>query len=279
MHETLQTPVQDQAPAAPWSSIAEPTPEQTARATEWATTAADMAFEAASDEAKIKKLLTKAEGSVPAAFTSVQHARKASQTAHEAELHIRAALKKIRRLAHDAAFDAERKVLGSIVKKAHDKEKKAAEERAKKLKSKLEDKAKQAAADAMEPYDDAMKRAAATAAEYAKRGGDLTSQSAALQMQAQLILGEANQWQSIGELAKAQGMMVQSRKMMELAASLNGQANTFYNTAKSITDTLPKYTAEASAAAYNAEVMFNPNAEPPPPPLVLFQTVGQTDAQ
>jgi hypothetical protein len=58
---------------------------------------------------------------------------------------------------------------------------------------------------------------------------------------------------------------------MDVALSLNAQAAGAYNTANKIAGQLGVYAGQAAMAAFHAQVMYDPKAVPPPPPLVLAQ--------
>eukprot|EP00397_Hematodinium_sp_SG-2012_P046135 GEMP01052025.1.p1 GENE.GEMP01052025.1~~GEMP01052025.1.p1 ORF type:complete len:203 (+),score=69.27 GEMP01052025.1:557-1165(+) len=199
---------------------------------------------------------------------SLNQAADAAKQAYKAERLTEELRDEVREAAHRAAEDVMRETIEAVKNEERARAKKKAEAEAEKLKTKMLEEAPKAAAEAMKPYNDALGRAAATAGEYSKRGDGLSGQSVSLQFEAQMLIGQANQWQSVGETAKAQKLMQQAHQLMDMALGLSGQANSMYNTGKKIMGTLGGYANEAAQAAYHAEVMMNPDAPPPPPPLV-----------
>jgi hypothetical protein len=218
---------------------------------------------------EIDKMVETANNAVPKAMEAAERAKQAALKASAEEANVRLLLKNVRKIARGAAQGMVPGLIEKLKKKAREKAKEEAQKEAKATEKKMKKDAKEAGAKAMVPYNEALSRAAATAAEYAKRGDAMTAQSASIQMDATMAQQQANQWLQLGDTAKAQGLMQQSRQMMNIATGLNAQAGAFYNNAQSIMGTLPAYTNEAGMAAYHAEVMLNPDAPPPPPPLVF----------
>lgn len=258
-------------PMTPWESVKEPSPDLSAKLTEWAQDANSSAAAAEDDASKVEDMAEKAGNQMAAAMATVEKAREAAEDAHQDELKVRAMRDNALFLAREAAFTMIKPTVKTVMKEARKKAKKVAVEKGKKLKQSMLKQVPEASAKAMQPYKDAMNRAAAMATDYSNSGNDLTSQSASLQMQAQVAGGSANQYIAVGDVPKGQKLMQQSQMLMKLATGLNSQASKFFNTAESITGTLGAYAKEAEAAAYHATLMLNPDAPPPPPPLVLAQ--------
>merc|ERR1740130_872530 len=91
-------------------------------------------------------------------------------------------------------------------------------------------------------------------------------------MNAGLAQGQANAYVTVGDMSEAQRLLQQSRGEMNAALGLNAQATGMYDTANKITAQLPAYAGQAAMAAYHAQVMYDPDAQPPAPALVLAQT-------
>merc|ERR1719160_194091 len=158
--------------------------------------------------------------------------------------------------AGQAAASVRESTVKELVKAAHD----TAEVEAKKAAAKLEADMKKQIPDAkkaaMKPWEDVMARAAAVAGEYVKAGDGLSGASLGSQLQAQQMLGSA------------QNYMRDAHNLLGLAKGMTDSANGMYGQAASIVSTLPGYMGVTAQAAYHAEVMLNPDAPPPPPPII-----------
>jgi len=251
-----------------WASIDAEAQDQSAKVAEWAEATAKSAKNTEFDAISVEKIANKAEASVPAAIAKAELAKEASLKAYQDEEGVRKVRDTVLDLARDTAFEVIPEVLGEMKEQDRAEAKTEALSKAKILKGKMLDEAPKAAAAAAKPYEDAMKRAAATAAAWSTRGDGLSGQSSSMQMQSQLSLQQANSFASVGNQAEAQKMMQQAQLQMNMAMGLNAQATKFYATAKSIMDTLGGYMGEAAAAAYHAQVMLDPDAPPPSPPIV-----------
>jgi hypothetical protein len=254
--------------AKPWASVGDPAADQSAKISEWAASAQDEADAAAKDSKEVEKLAAKAAASVPAAFKMVEEAKAAAMKAHENEEQVRAVLDTTKKLVFDEAMEVVPDEIKVLKEAAHKKAKADAIKQGKKTKAEMLAKVPAAKKAAEEPYLKAMSSAGAMAAEYAKRGDTLSGQSATMQMNAQLTMGSANTYLGLGDMPLAQKLMQQSRMEMDLAVGLGGAAGDNYDKANSIMGTLGAYAAEGVSAAYHAEVMLNPDAPPPPAPLV-----------
>lgn len=230
--------------------------------------AKDELAKALAAEKSVKETMEKNRAVIPQMLASVAEAADAAKSAYAAQK----VTEKIRDEVVEATRQEAEDVLQDTIKeereKAHAKAKKEAKEKAEKLYKQMQEQAPKAAVAAMKPYNDALGRAAGISGQYQKRGDELGLESVGLQMKASMLLNESNQWMSLGEVPKAQQLLREAHATMDLAASLSGQANTMYNTGKSIVDTLGGYAAEAGQAAYHAEIMLNPDAPPPQPSLV-----------
>lgn len=252
---------------SPWISIAPPAPDQSATLTQWADSAKTAADKAVADAKKIQGLATTAAGALPAAIKAVADAKRAALEAHMAEKAIRLIRDRTINEARQEAFSAVPKVIESMKKDARDIAAKEAAKKRKEIEDKMKAEIPDARAKAAAPYTDAMSRAGAMAAEYQKRAGELASASSSAQMNAVLKQGESNGWVATGDQTKAATAIQESRQLMNLALSMNSQATSYYGTAQSIMGSLGGYVGESMAAAYNAEILLNPDA-PNPPPLV-----------
>lgn len=262
---------EEAAKADPWSSVAPPNPKQSAKVAEWAAKAESMAAKAAKDSKSVAKMATFASGSLPGAFATVEDAKASALLAVQDEKRVQTILETTRELVFGVAMEVVPETLKKMKEEARKTAKKEALKIGKAEKERMLAAVEPAAAAAAEPYKVAMNRAAAMAAEYAKRGDNLVGQATALQMDAQLVMGSAQQYLALGDMGLAQKLMQQGRMQMDLAVKINGAANGNYNQMAAIEKTLPAYMGEGAAASYHASVMLNPDLPPPPPPLVLIQ--------
>lgn len=235
------------------------------------------ADEASSEAQKVKELAEKTGGSMAGVIAKVGQAKAAMEATLSMEKKIRKLRDMLWQKAQRAALDEVPKVLKKIEEKADKKAEAEAKKQAVIFEKKMKAKAKVESAKAAKVYMDVMAGAGKTAADYAKIGDSLIGQSATLQMNAGLAQGSANQYITIGDLGEAQKLMQQSRGDMNMALALNGAATGAYNTANKITGQLGVYAGQAGMAAYHAQVMYDPDAVAPPPPLVLAQQ-GQRHA-
>lgn len=254
--------------AAPWSSTKDPAPEVGTRAALEAKAAAGYRSRAEAAAKKAKEIEDNNQKVTPALLSSVEASTEAARHALEGQKVLEDLKEQAIKVARMAARDEIAGTLKALRKAAHDKAKVEGEKKAKILQAKMLAEAPKAGKAAMAPYNAALGRAAATAGEYTKRADGLSGASVGLQMQSGLLLGEANQLTSLGEVAKAQAKMQEAHATMNLALALSGQAGGFYNAAKSIMGTLGAYAAEGVAADYHAQFMLNPDLPPPPPPMV-----------
>lgn len=260
--------VKTAAASPPWLSVSKAAQETNAAVVGYAKEAEQAAATARAAFLKINEVATAAGGGLAAATKAAAEAQKAAEAADQAEARVRAILEGMRRKANEAAMSA---VSGTMAKMRAEYEKKAKEEAYKKageMDRQMKEEAPHAGDAARKPWDDAMMRAAETAADYLKAGDALAMESRELQVTAQRAQTQAGQYMRLGYVKKAQELAVQGRTEMNQAIALNAEANADYGKLSDITKTLPFYPDAAAAAAYRAEVMVNPNAMPPPPPLV-----------
>jgi len=252
-------------PAAGWESVSDPIPEYVARFMEWAEDAKKKAEESAEDVKAINKLADKSADALPLAINSANQAAQAAQDAHDAEGKVAYMLGEMRKEAKKEALALVPEVLKEMQGAARAQAKSEGQAKAAALKSEMMGQVATAGADAMKPYHEAMNRAAATSATYGSAGDAAVGQSLALQMQAQALQDQARMWNIHGDTSKAQKLMQQSRKLMNVAGSLNSAANGYYGTMMSVGGTLGAYEVQAGQAAWHAERMLNPDALPPAP--------------
>lgn len=135
----------------------------------------------------------------------------------------------------------------------------------------MKDKARTEGAKAAKVYTDFLDAAGKSAAEYTKNGDTLLRQSASMQQNAGMAQGNAGVYIRSGYMHEAQKLMQQSRFDMNAALRLNDQATKDYDKAWKITKNYGAYADEAAMAAFHAQSMYDPDAQPPPPRLVLAQ--------
>jgi tetratricopeptide (TPR) repeat protein len=256
---------------APWSSLADPIPEQVARITDVAKDAARLAAVAAEDAKIVRVLSKKATLSAGTALAAVEDARQAARQAHQAELKVRKLRDQVRREARREAFNMLPSLLKKIIKKTHDREKKRTMVTVSSMSTGGKAEVAEAAQNAMQPYQKALQNAANTANIYQERAEEAVKAASSYQMDAEVLMRQANQFQQLGNLPKVQSSLKQAHRLMNMAQGLQKRADDFFRTQQQIEDTLPRYTRDAQAAAYHAELLLDPNVPPPPPPLVLIQ--------
>lgn len=258
----------DAASVAPWSSIASPAEENSAYIVQLEQEGHVSAEEAAKDGAEVKGEVVKAAGLLIEAIASSSHAKEAAEKAHEVEATVRGFRDRVVKEARVEAIASIPAILGEMKQKEQAKADVEFEQKRALARTDMLRASREAGVRAMRPYQDAQKRAAASAWDYATRGDERATQSIQFQQLARMYEAQANQWAKVGDQKQAQKYLLQSRVIMNQALDLNSQANADYNTASSVMDTLPQYGTQASAAAWHAQVMVDPDAPPPPEPLV-----------
>lgn len=254
--------------AKPWESISAPISEQVAKVVEWVDVAKKSAGLAGAEAKKVKELAGKASGTMGGVIAHVGQTKVALDSVLGMEKRIRQLRDVLWQRAQKAAKQEVPKIMKEIRAAADKKAEAAAKKKAIVFEKAMKKKAKVESAKAAKVYTDVMAGAGKTAADYAKVGDSLIGQSATLQMNAGLAQGSANQYITIGDMPEAQKLMQQSRSDMNMALSLNGAATGMYDKANKITGQLGAYAGQAAMAAFHAQVMYDPKAVPPPPPLV-----------
>lgn len=239
-----------------------------AEAEEIGQSAAELSREGVSRSDQTSAIEAKNRGKIGAVQAMVSDVKSVAVMAHDMELSSNDLLKGTEDAADQAAEMTVNEAIKTAVKKAQDEAYKVAKKIADERKAAQGPAGKAAAAAAAKPYMDAMGRAAAAAGAWQAAGDGAAGVAFNLQAGAQLKFGAANQYQQLGDTAKAQATLQEAHMMMDTATSLTGAANGQYNTATGIMGTLGGYAQQAAQAAYHAEVMKNPDAPPPPAPLV-----------
>jgi len=259
------------SPKPQWASVGEPMQEQVAKVAEWVDEAKQASGQAGADAQKVAEDAAKASGSMANVLAKVGSAKAAMNQAIRDEGKITALRDRVWQKAKAAAMGEIPKILPKLREQSKKKAEKKAKEKALLFGKQMKRKAKVESAKASEVYTDLMAGAGNSAADYAKLGDTLISQSAAIQMNAGMAQNQAGQYISIGDMGEAQKLLQQSRSQMNAALGLNSQAVGMYDKSNKITAQLPTYAGQAAMAAYHAQVMYDPEAQPPPPPLVLTQ--------
>jgi len=259
------------SPKPQWASVGEPMQEQVAKVAEWVDEAKQASGQAGADAQKVAEDAAKASGSMANVLAKVGSAKAAMNQAIRDEGKITALRDRVWQKAKAAAMGEIPKILPKLREQSKKKAEKKAKEKALLFGKQMKRKAKVESAKASEVYTDLMAGAGNSAADYAKLGDTLISQSAAMQMNAGMAQNQAGQYISIGDMGEAQKLLQQSRSQMNAALGLNSQAVGMYDQSNKITAQLPTYAGQAAMAAYHAQVMYDPEAQPPPPPLVLTQ--------
>jgi len=259
------------SPKPQWASVGEPMQEQVAKVAEWVDEAKQASGQAGADAQKVAEDAAKASGSMANVLAKVGPAKAAMNQAIRDEGKITALRDRVWQKAKAAAMGEIPKILPKLREQSKKKAEKKAKEKALLFGKQMKRKAKVESAKASEVYTDLMAGAGNSAADYAKLGDTLISQSASMQMNAGMAQNQAGQYISIGDMGEAQKLLQQSRSQMNAALGLNSQAAGMYDQSSKITAQLPTYAGQAAMAAYHAQVMYDPEAQPPPPPLVLTQ--------
>lgn len=240
-------------------------------ATEWTDEAKQSASKAGTEAQKVKDVATKASTGMTSVLARVGSAKAAMDQAIHNERKISALRDQMWQKAKTAAMEEVSKILPKLREKSRKKAEKAAKAKAVIFEKRMKKKAKVESEKAAKVYTDVAMGAGKSAADYAKLGDSLISQMASMQMNAGMAQNQANQFIRAGNMAEAQKLMQQSRSDMNAAMGLNAQATGMYSQANKITAQLPTYAGQAAMAAYHAQVMYDPEAVAPPPPLVLAQ--------
>lgn len=260
------------APArAPWASVGEPIQEQVAKAVGWVDEAKQAAGTAGAEAEKVTEDADKASGSMANVLAKVGSAKAAMNQAIHDEGKITALRDQVWQKAKAAAMGEIPKILPKLREQSKTKAERKAKEEALLFGKQMKSKAKAESAKASQPYKDFMAGAGSSAADYAKLGDTLVSQSAVMQANAGMAQNQASQYIGTGDMAEAQKLLQQSRSQMNAALGLNSQAAGMYEQSNKITAQLPNYAGQAAMAAYHAQAMYDPQAQPPSPPLILTQ--------
>merc|ERR1719213_822176 len=199
----------------------------------------------------------------PSLLASVSAAENSARQAHVSEKELTQTVKEVQEATALAAHDVIDSALEEVRDEAHAQAKKEAQAAAKALMEKMLKEIPAAAKAASAPYIAAMNRAHDYAAKYAALGDTWAGKSVQLQMSAQLLMGEANQWQTLGEANSWQGQFQQAHQMMDLAVAFNAKAGSLYAAGVEVASHDGEWVSEADAAAYHATIMLNPDAPPP----------------
>jgi len=258
-----------------WASVGEPIMEQSAKMVDLTKQAQEAAEKASLEAHRVQIDAVKAGSSMTNVLAKVGAAKAAMEQAVANEKEMTELRDKIWQKAKAAAIAEIPKILPAIRREAEVKANEEAQKRAKAFGQRMKEKATKESNKAAKVYTDLMTGAGNSAADYAKLGDQYITQAADMQMNAAMTQGQANQYVTIGDLDAAQKLMQQSRGNMNIASGLNEQAAGMYDVANKITAQLPAYAGQAAMAAYHAQVMYDPNAVPPSPPLVLAQQQHQ----
>jgi len=274
-------PVAPGAPGAPgapapaavpaWDSVGESALAQSAMVVQWAQDAQKAADEAATAAHETVNAATGAGAALVSSYKAANDARVAAKSATQAERRVHAILEAMKGRAYDAAMSAVNDTMKEMAAFETERAKVEAAEAARLAQEDMEIKAPQAGEQAMIPYNTEMKSQADLSNEYLARGDELSTKAASLQLTAGSKQQEANNYIALGSTKQAQDSMMMAQQMLHDSVTLNRQANQFYKNAQSITDGLSYWSSAAQSAAYHAEVMVNPDAPPPSPPIVLAQ--------
>lgn len=125
-------------------------------------------------------------------------------------------------------------------------------------------KASEAAAKASEPYFLGMLRAQQSAADYRKKGNEMSKQAMELDGQAKALAKQANALNMEGKAPEAQAMILNARDVAKEAQAFTKDARQAFATAKETDLSIPKFVAAARSAAaraaYDANPAWNPGA-------------------
>mmetsp|Transcript_13451 Transcript_13451/g.30167 ORF Transcript_13451/g.30167 Transcript_13451/m.30167 type:complete len:404 (+) Transcript_13451:114-1325(+) len=258
----------DPAKDPDWMKITAKGPSIASRAQAEAKNVDKLSTLAIEKQAEILKVTLGSQNAVDPVQSSTDKAAESAREAYKVEEEA----EEIAESAREAAKEAARSVIKDEAKKLMKDEDEAAKQKGKKLGDELEKtfepEGKKAAAEAQKPYMEAMDRVGKMAEQYVKAADGMSAHSANLQMEANMQLGDAYTWQMQGNLVKAQNIIQDAHGKMNLAISEAHDANGMYQYAQKLMGSLGDYERMAAAAAYHAEVLKNPDAPPPPKPIV-----------
>lgn len=218
---------------------------------------------AASSRASAHKIANKNKNIMPTLLSSVESSVTSARNAYAAQTFMEDLAQQVKEATQAKANEVMEAAVDAVREEALDAAHVEAEKRGKALMAKMIASAGEAAEKAAEPYAEAEARAADIADKYEAMGDAKVGKSSSAQMDAQTLLGQAQAWQRLGELGKAQTMFRDSHKLMEKAVGYNAQANAFYNAAQTILSHESEYKNEAKMAEYHAMMLHDPDAEPP----------------
>jgi len=255
----------------PWASVSEPMAEQAAKVVEWSERAQTSAEAAGAEAKQLEEIGKTAAGVIGQVLAREGQVKLAMEQTLSMEHRIRAIRDDFWLRAKKAAGQEVTKMLKELGAAADKKAKLDAEKKAMLFEKAMKDKARTEGAKAAKVYTDFLDGTGKSAAEYTRNGDTLLRQSASMQQNAGMAQGNAGVYIRSGYMHEAQKLMQQSRFDMNAALSLNGQATKDYDTAWKITKNYGAYADEAAMAAFHAQSMYDPDAQPPPPRLVLAQ--------
>lgn len=253
------------------SAVGEPIQERAAMVVEWMHEAQQAARKASTDALIVKEAVTKANTNMASVLSNVGAAKAAMDQTQADERKISMVRDEIWRKAKKAALAEIPKILPVLREEAERKATLEAKKKAGDFKKDMLVKARVEGAKASKLYTDQMNRVGQSAADYARLGDSLVSESSNMQMDAGTAQSQAGDYIRTGQVGEAQKLLQKSRGEMNMALGLNEQATGMYERSNKITDELPAYAGQAAMAAFHAQSMYDPDARPPPPPLVLAQ--------
>jgi len=267
-HATARKKVNGYLHSSEWPSVKEGAHDVGFRTEELTNAATERATIAKESSELAEKVKVSATGSLPAATAANEAGVEESTRASDAMRSSFKIVNEVDEAAGQAAHSVMKTTMEALNKDAHATAKKDAFATADKLKKDMDAAIPDAEAKAAAPYNEALARAAAVSGDYVKAGDGLSGLAIGEQMQASQMLGNAQMFQTTGEMGKAQGLMRDAQSLVGLAKTQTAKANGMYATATKIMGSLGGYMDQAVVASYNAEVMLDPEAPPPPPPLV-----------
>jgi len=256
------------APVPKWASVSPAVNQQVVAVVTWATEAQAAAAKSQADAAKITIAGTKAGSSMTTVLAEVGNAKAAMYIAEANEKKMTLLYDRMFQKAKSAALAEVPAILLALRVPAQAEADKKARAKAKVFEKAMKAKGMAMSLKAAKVYTDQMTAAGKSAAAYAKLGDGLIGQSATAQVNAQLAAGGANAMMMTGQVGEAQKMYQTSRTDMNTALALNAQATKMYDTANTITVQMPTFAGQAAQASFHAQVMYDPKAVAPPPPLV-----------
>jgi len=233
------------------------------RATALADKAAEIAWVAEAQAAKVVKGNVKY---LPLAKAEIAVAKTAEKAAAKQEKKATALLKEARKEARAAAMQAAAGFLAEVKRAGASG---AAEEGAarRSMADQAEVSAARAASSAAMPYHAMLLRGQKVVEDYTKQAQAMAAAGSNLRAEGMTLASHAEQYQMVGQTAKAGQMMVTAHSLLNQGNMMTKQAENLSAEAKEVQEALPLYQQAEEAAFQSAAQTANPPGLPTSPPI------------